>query len=182
MRLWWLSLFLFPTLALASEWNVDSSKSSLTFTAKQAGETFHGGFSRFTSKIHFDPQAIDKTDINITIDIASVHVEGEDRESEIGKAEWLDAKQFATATFLAKKAIATKNGYRAEGNLTLKGITKPMTVDFTLNESSNITTAKGTATLNRRDFHVGEGDEWESEQWVAFPVQIQFTIVATPKN
>ncbi|MFZ4125647.1 MAG: YceI family protein, partial [Rickettsiales bacterium] len=158
-----------------------SKKSSLTFTAEQAGEGFSGSFKRFTPHITFDKQALDKTDIRITIDMASVHVDGEDRNGEISKPEWLDSAKFATATFVATKTIATKNGYRAEGQLTLKGIIKPLALDFALSEGNGITTANGTATLNRRDFNVGVGSDWESDQWVAFPVDVQFTIVATPK-
>ncbi|MBN8542728.1 MAG: YceI family protein [Alphaproteobacteria bacterium] len=177
-----LALAFLPSLAIAQEWQVDPAKSSLTFTAEQAGDVFGGGFKRFTPAITFDATALDKTNIRVSIDLTSVEVEGSDRQAEISNTEWLDTKQFTSAEFSATSARKEGDHYIADGTLNLKGIKKPVSLNFSLSEANGTTTAKGTAQFNRRDFNVGAGSEWESDQWVAFPVHIQFTIVAKPKS
>lgn len=181
MKKIFLLIALIPSLTQAANWNVDSAKSKLTFTAEQAGEKFNGSFTHFTPQITFNPQALDKTNILVTIDMASVTIEGSDRQGEIGNAEWLNIQQFTSAEFTASGARQEGENYITDGTLNLKGIKKPVSLKFTLREANGITTAHGTAQLNRREFNVGTGSDWESDQWVAFPVDIQFTILATPK-
>lgn len=171
------SLFVSP--AIAKTWDIDAQKSSLGFTAEQAGEKFSGTFPDFKAQVTFDPEKTGDSDIRIEIPMARVQVEGEDRQEEITGNDWFDVKKFATASFVATHTSKLTNGsFVAKGTVTIRGISKPLDVPFTLREQGGFTLAKGTVTLNRRDFGIGQGSDWETDEWVAFPVSVQFTLYA----
>lgn len=167
--------------AFASSWVVDAAQSTLTFEASQAGESFHGGFSRFTPVIDFDPTHPELGQITVTIDMASVTVEGRDRTDALPGPDWLSVAQFPTATFRSRSiARMADNQFQATGDLTLRGVTRPLALSFALSPEGNATLATGSASLNRSDYGVGQG-RWADAQWVAFPVSVHFRLLATPR-
>lgn len=68
--------------------------------------------------------------------------------------------------------------YKANGTLTLRGVSKPVGLDFTLNIEGNVADMKGTAQLNRRDFDIGRG-MWKSDEYIPHDVQVQISLHAT---
>jgi polyisoprenoid-binding protein YceI len=168
---------LMATSAFAKTWDIDAQKSSLRFTAEQAGEKFSGKFPNVKAHVTFDPENAGDADIRIEIPVASIQVEGEDRQEEITGSDWFDAKQFATASFVATQTAKQPDGsFVANGTLTIRGVSKPLELPFTLREESGFTIAEGSITINRRDYGVGQGSDWETDEWVAFPVSVQFTL------
>lgn len=67
--------------------------------------------------------------------------------------------------------------YAADGTLTLRGVSKPLTLPFTLEISCDTAHAKGHLDLTRDAFGVGQGP-WATGQWVALEVGIDFDLVA----
>jgi polyisoprenoid-binding protein YceI len=172
--------------AFASQWQVDTAASHLSFEAEQAGEVFKGGFKSFTPEITLDVKQPEKGSISVTIDMASAHVEGKDRMDSLPTRDWFDVKQFPTATFVSKTITATGSdkagidNYLARGMLTVKGMTKPVDLPFSLKQEGANTVARGQLTLNRKEFAVGQGKEWDSDQWIKFPVKVSFEVHAAP--
>jgi len=177
--------FLFPAAclflalpAMAAPWTVDSTKSTLTFSATQAGEAFSGGFSTFTPHIIFDEAAPEKGTITVSVEMASLTVEGKDRMDALPTADWFAVKQFPTANFTSSRISKTgERAYSAEGILSIRGVSKPATLPFTLRSDGAATIAEGTMSLNRSDYGIGQG-RWASEEWVAFPVTVRYAIHA----
>lgn len=176
-------LLLVTTPVFAAPWVVDSATSKLTFEGEQSGEKFKGGFSKFTPTIEFDPAHPEQGKIEVVIDIASVTVEGKDRQDALPTSDWFDVKKFPSATFKSTSIKATgsdKSGlmdYEAKGTLTIRGISKEATLNFWLKTSGNNAESRGTATLNRSDYGIGQG-EWKSDAYIKFPVTVNFEIHA----
>jgi polyisoprenoid-binding protein YceI len=90
----------------------------------------------------------------------------------------LDVTEFPRAQFEAKSIRRTGNGaYEAVGVLTIRGITRPLTVPLTFDISGDTARLKGHAQLIRTAFGVGQG-EWASPQWVALEVGVDFDLLA----
>ncbi len=165
--------------AFAASWNVDSKTSSITFTADQSGETFGGSFPNYTAHITLDPAKPEGANIHITIDVAAVTVEGEDRQVELPGKEWLDAGSFPKAEFTSTKVTKHADGsFVANGTLAIKDVKKEIAVPFTLKETGNTALAEGSFTINRTDYNVGTGD-WVKDDWVKFPVTVSFALNAS---
>lgn len=180
LRLLILSLVaLCPLQLQAANWKIDPDKSSITFKAVQAGKSFEGIFKTFSAEIDFDPEYPHQGSIKATVDMASVDATDRQRNEALPQREWFDTSAYPQATFISSRiSKSADNRFEAEGLLTIKGISVPATLPFSLNEADHVTTAKATLSLNRSDFQIGTG-EWASDEWIGFNVDVFITIVAT---
>lgn len=170
-----------PIGAMAANWQVDSAASTLTFTGKQAGEAFTGSFTKFTPTVEFDPLKPETAKITVVVDMASASIPEKDKQDSLPTSDWFDTAKFTTATFTSTRVTSLSKqpgAYIAEGNLTLRGITKPIQLQFSFTEDKGRAMVDGTSTLNRSDFGVGQG-QWKDDQWIAYPVEVKFHLIAT---
>lgn len=162
-------------------WKIMPDGSSIKFTATQNGSPVTGEFKTFTGNINFDPEQLDKSNVDITVDIASVSGSYKEVSDTLKTPDWFDTKLFPQAVFKAdhfsKKA---DNTYVAQGNLTIRGKTQPVELTFTLPEYSKTKAlAKGDTTLKRTAFGVGQGD-WAKTDEVKDDVKVEFVLSAVP--
>lgn len=143
----------------ASQWNADHASSSVKFTAVQEGSKFTGTFGKFSAQISFDPAHPAQGSIVGVVETASVNTRDSDRDSQLPDPDWFDAKQFPEARFESKSIKAADGGgYVADGELTLKGKTKPAQLHFTFKTMGpDKAMFDGKMTVNRFDYNVGEG-------------------------
>ena len=179
-----LAFTLMATTAHAKPWQVDAASSTLTFTGAQAGTPFTGTFKTFTPVIDFDPVAPEKGSIRVAIDMASAHIaDDHEQDDSLPTEDWFFVKKFPQATFAStriSRAATGKNSYVAEGDLTIRGISKPVALAFTLAPEGTATRANGELSLTRTDFGLG-GKQWADDKWIAYPVKVSYSILATPK-
>jgi polyisoprenoid-binding protein YceI len=167
--------------ALGANWVVDATQSSLVFEASQAGQSTEGKFTRFTPAIDFDEATPEKGHITVTVDIASVTSDSKEAAEALPTSDWFGASQFPQASFTSTTIHKTgDHQFAAEGNLTLHGITRPITLPFILAAQGSKTRAVGQTTLNRQDFGIGQG-RWADDKWIGFPVIVHYSILATPQ-
>ena len=113
------------------------------------------------------------------IDPASAVTGDPQRDQALPGKDWFDIAQFPQAKFATTAIRKTgANTYAAAGTLTLRGVTKPVTLPFTLAISGTTAHARGRVSLVRTVFGVGQGS-WSSGQWVALDVGVDVDIVAT---
>lgn len=138
---------------------VQAPGSTLTFAGSYEGEVFTGRFPGFATKLSFDPKQLATSKLDVTIPIASATTGVEDFDGEmIGSAGFNSAK-FPQARYTATRFRALGgNKYAADGTLSLRGVSKPVTLTFTWTPGARPVLA-GKATVKRLDFGVG-GGEW----------------------
>jgi cytochrome b561/polyisoprenoid-binding protein YceI len=129
------------------------------FSVGNDGDTISGSFSKWTAQIVMDPDHPDSADIKVTIDMASASVGDAYKDGMLPGDEFFGVAAHPTATFVARGAQATgPNRYRANGTLTLKGVSKPQTIRFSLSGKDATRKVSGAATVARTPFGVGNGD------------------------
>jgi polyisoprenoid-binding protein YceI len=160
----------FSMSAFAAPWTVVPETSSVAFVGTQQGTKFNGRFQTFTATIDLDPADPTKGSIVGTVQLDSVNTRDHDRDASLLDKDWFNAKQFPEAKFESQKIEKTADGYVANGQLTLKGQTKPVAMKFTLTGSGSTAQFAGSMTINRFDFNVGEG--WNDTSWVAQDVAV----------
>lgn len=150
------------------------------FSVGNDGETIKGSFAKWTAAIIMDPDHPDSADIKVTIDMASASVGDSYKDGMLPGDEFFGVAAHPTATFVAKGAEATgPNRYRASGTLTLKGVSKPQTIRFTLSGKDAIRKVSGSATVARQNFGVGNGD---SSNGLTPQVALSFDFTAKRKE
>lgn len=167
--------------AMAKEWTVDYANSHLGFIGTQGTSSFNGEFKKFTSAIDLDPEKSDGGHITANIDMTSASAGSSERDGYLPQTDWFDTKQFPQAQFASTTIRKTgDHTFIADGNLTIKGISKPISLPFTLVQDGDHWRAQGKVTILRQDFHVGLG-QWANEQYVKYNVDVTVDIAAKPQ-
>jgi polyisoprenoid-binding protein YceI len=175
-------LFAIATCACAADipnWTVDPAKSRLGFSGTQTGEPFRGSFAGYKAAIAFDPAHPEAAHIKVTVDLSSATTGDTQRDTALPGDDWFDIAHFPQATFTSD-TIRKKSdgGYEAVGTLTLRGISRPLTLPFTLEINGASAHAKSHAMLVRTAFGIGQG-QWATDDYVALEVGIDIDIIAT---
>lgn len=161
---------------------VVGSGGRLGFSARWNGEPIDGRFARWTATILFSPDALDASRIDVSIDLGSVDTGDGQRDGTLTGSDFFDTGRFAKATYRASKFKALGgNRYRADGTLTLRGVSKAVPLDFTLDIDGDKARARGSATIDRTSFGVGQGD-YASTAEIAGPVAVSFDFKAAARN
>lgn len=181
-RLGFLIFILFFSLKSFSatpRFQIVPDKSSLGFVATQNDSPVSGQFKKFQGTIQFDPQQLATSMVNIIVDMNSVNASYDQVADTLKAAEWFNVKIFPQATFKASKFKKTGDkSYQAEGTLTMRDKTLPLTLDFTLDEFSKTAAhVTGSAMLKRNAFGVGQG-EWAATDSIKDDVKINFVVTA----
>jgi polyisoprenoid-binding protein YceI len=172
------ALSLLVTLAYAAvQWTLQPKDSQLSFVGTQAGAPFEGKFEKFTADIKFDPKDLASARFDVSIDTASVNTRDGERDSTLKGSDLFSVKQFPTARYVAEKFTDTGKGqFSATGKLTLRNVTKDTPIQFTFEENSAGAWLKGSASIKRLDFGVGQGD-WKDTETVANDVKVKFALL-----
>lgn len=166
----------------ATDWVVDPAHSRLTFVATQSGGEFQGGFKRFHADIAFDPRDLAGSRFHVTIETASADTQDETRDKALSGDDFFATGRWPTATFEATRFVAAADGrYEARGRLTIRGISRDVTVLFAFKPApaGRGAVLSGGTTIRRLDFGVGQG-EWQDTKWVGNDVRVQFDLALEP--
>jgi len=117
-------------LAQTSTWVPDKAHSEVDFSILHMSlSRVNGRFGNIGGAITFDEADITKSTVNVTIDVTSIDTGVSGRDSDLKSANVFDAAQFPTATFVSTSVAKNGSGLTVNGNLTLHGVTKPVTLD-----------------------------------------------------
>jgi len=170
---------LLATPAGAAGWAVDYAKSRLGFTVQWSNEPFSAAFKTWKADIDFDPADLAHARAAVTIDMASEASDEDEFDSGLRGVFGFEVSKFPSAQFLVTNFThKTGNDYVATGALTIRGVTKPVTLPFTLAISGKTAHITGTAQVMRTDFHVGEG-EWAGDKPASHAVTVTVDLTAT---
>jgi polyisoprenoid-binding protein YceI len=160
--------------APAPAWIIDKPGSSLRFASTFSGAPFSGGFSRWDANINFDPANLPGSQVTATVDMTSAGTGDADRDQSLPTPVFFNAAKFPRAVFTAHAFTAQGGGhFQAIGALTLRGVTKPLTVPFTLVINGPKARMNASLPLNRLAFGVGQ-EEWSKP--TAIPAAVTVTI------
>jgi len=168
-----------PAMAApAPAWTVDKAASKVAFSSTFDGEKFAGSFRRWDAQIRFDPKNLAGSTAVVSIDTASAVTGDADRDSALPDVKWFSAKAFPKATFRTTgfKALGGDR-YQAVGSLTLRGVSKPLTLPFTLVITGSQAKMNAQVSVSRLAFGVGQ-DEWKATSVIPDPVTVMIAVSA----
>ena len=172
-----LTLLLTALPATARPWIVEPTASRLEVGFSQGSSTVTARFERFEARIEFDPDALDRSSVEVDVDLASFASGDPTRDGQAVSSEFLDVATSPVATYRAKGFRALGGDrYAVEGDLTLRGVTRPVAHEAEIVIDGDRARARGTVPLARTDFAVGTrqfatGDTVGLEVVVTFEIQ-----------
>ena len=166
------------TPAMAADY-VQAPGSTLVFASKYDGEVFTGKFAGFTTTMSFDPARLETSKLDVVIPLTGASTGNGDRDSTLSGADFFNVAKFAQARYTATKFRSLGgNQYAADGNLSLRGVSKPVVLTFTWTPGAQPVLA-GKATVKRLDFGVGAGD-WADTGSIPNEVAVSTKVVLKP--
>ena len=144
-------------LPAAGNWKVDSANAKVNFTVHGPFGTVHGSFKGLEATINFNEKNLTASSITASIDAKTVSTGVSLRNSDLrNKEEWLNTDKFPRISFKSTKIEKTANGFKANGNMTIKGITKPAEIPFTFSDKESTAVFTGQFTIKREDYNIGK--------------------------
>jgi polyisoprenoid-binding protein YceI len=143
------------TIMATTKWVLDPMHSEVQFKVKHLViSTVTGSFKTFEGDLTTDNDDFTNASVNFSLDVNSLDTNQEQRDGHLKSAEFFDAEQYPTITFKS----TSFDGEELKGDLTIKGITKPVTLaaehggnatDFYGNTKAGF---EVTGKINRKDF------------------------------
>lgn len=143
----------------AVEWKLDTSHTNVGFSVPHLKVSkVEGRFKEVSAKVSLDDADLTKSEVSVDINAASIDTWDAKRDDHLKGPDFFDVKKFPKLTFKSTKLVKAGAGYKLTGNLTIRDVTKPVTLDATL--SAPVKTPWGnharavtvTGKVNRGDF------------------------------
>ena len=176
---------------IAGTWDIDTIHSEVSFVVRHLMVSkVRGRFDRFGGTIVTDAD-LTRSSVNVTIDASSVNTNEPTRDNHVRSADFLDVENFPTMTFVSTGIRNEQGAYAVDGDLTIRGTTRPVTLDVELNGfiadpyGGTRVGFSATAEINRDDFAVsfnGPIPGTDNAMVLSNKVQLTLEVEATLKD
>lgn len=171
--------------AEAPTWNIDNNHTSISFEATHFFTPVAGSFKDFDGNLNFDPENLESSSADFTVQIASVETDNEKRNGHLQSEDFFDAKKYPEMKFISSSFAKNGEDYTIIGNLTIRDITKEISVpvkmlgigDHPMKKGKLNTAMRAEFSLNRNDYEVGSGS-WTATAVVGDEVKVSVLLEA----
>jgi polyisoprenoid-binding protein YceI len=156
------SLLAAATVVASAEttWKIDSAQSQATFTIRHMGiSNVSGRFGNISGELTFDDKDLPKSTVSAAIDTTTVDTGVAQRDGHLKSPDFFDVAKFPTMSFVSKSIAHSGDDYTLTGDLTLHGVTKPVTLKLDAPDKEQLGPDNklhrgftATTTLHRQDF------------------------------
>jgi polyisoprenoid-binding protein YceI len=143
-------------------YNIDPTHSEVGFKIRHFFSKVPGRFNDFSGTVMLDDKDLAASSVDVTIQTASIYTNNERRDNHLRSEDFFSAEKFPAITFKSTKVTPGDGGkFKVDGDLTMRGVTKPVTLDAELvgqgavgRGGSSIAGFEATTTVNRKDFGI----------------------------
>lgn len=177
------SLFAAPAAAEPVAYTFDMSHSAISFTFDHLGfSTTEGRFGEWTGDLVIDQEEPSNSSVDVKVDVSSLNTFFADRDAHLKSADMFEVEKHPDARFTSKSVEKTgENTLAVKGDLTIKGITKPLVLNVTINKIGEHPVRKqpavgftATGVIKRSDYGVDYAVPYVSDE---IPVTINAEVL-----
>jgi len=140
-------------------WTIDAMHSEIGFKVKHLViSTVSGKFKTFEGTVESEKDDFSDAKISFSADIDSIDTGVEQRDGHLKSADFFEAEKYPKLTFESTSIVKDGDDYKLSGNLTLKGVTKPVTLNVELGGvgpnmyGQTVAGFEVTGKINRKEF------------------------------
>ena len=169
-------------LAATETLNFDGAHTRVGFSIRHFFTQVRGEFKNVTGTIALDQANLNASKVNVEIETASINTNNDRRDTHLRSGDFFDAEKNPKITFVSKTIAIKDNKGTMTGDLTMHGVTKPITLHVKLltspNESKHTRWSVTTDPLKRREFNLMFPQAAESMSGISQTVAINIEIEA----
>lgn len=110
---------------------IDSAHSTAGFSVKHMMiAKVHGAFEKMQGTFQYDPEAIENSHVEVSIDAASINTREKDRDNHLKSADFFDVEKYPTLQFVSTRFVQDGDELHILGDLTIHGVTKPVRLEM----------------------------------------------------
>jgi polyisoprenoid-binding protein YceI len=172
-------------------WNVDESHTEVNFEVRHFFTPVNGSFRDFDITLDYDPENPESSQVDATIQVASVDTGNDDRDQHLRTADWFNAEEWPAITFESRSVRSEgPNQLVAVGDLTIKDVTREVEMPIEvlgiqeippemqeMIGAEQVASFRANLEIDRRDYDVGTG-RWAETAVVGAPVNIEIVLEA----
>ena len=171
----------------ATEWTVDRAHSGVNFTINHFFTPVDGNFNDYQATVHFDPENLEGSHIDVIIPVESINTRNERRDNHLKSEDFFNTSVWPNIRFVSSSIEHNgDNQYVARGELTIRDITHSFDLPFELlgvmdhpmRENTKVAGIVAETVLMRTDYGVGVGD-WAATAVVGDRVNIRLNLELT---
>ena len=157
LSLLFLSASLFSGASLcAADFKLTADNTTVKFIGSKKDGKHEGSFKKLTGKFSVSGD-VTKAKLEVTIAIDSMVTDATKLTAHLKSPDFFDAKRFAEAKFVSKSIQAGTNGYLVSGDLTLHGVTHPLSFPARIDLADGGVTVSSQFELNRHEWGISYG-------------------------
>ena len=166
------------------KWEVDPAHSGIYFDIRHMFSTVRGQFEHFSGKMMIDEEDPSASTVSFEVKVDSVNTNIEERDAHLKGKDFFEVDKFPVMKFKSTSVKHVKDrDYLLEGNLTIKGITRKMTLPFKylgkienpMKPGAFVSGFECKFTINRLDYNVGD-ESFYKKGLIAKDVDITITL------
>lgn len=150
---------------------IDYGASSITFKIKNAGLSVDGEFKEYTATLVVDLKNLESSHVEGKIKTKSISTGINGRDNHLRKEDFFHVDKYPEINFKSTTLKAQGTGYVVVGKLSIKNVTREVSIPVAVTKTGTTELHEGTLTINRLDFHVGE-DSWVMSDDVVITIKI----------
>jgi polyisoprenoid-binding protein YceI len=180
---------------LPQQFEIDAAHSIMGFSAGFMGlSKVRGAFATFGGTIMYVPTAIERSSVSAIILTRSISTNTETRDRHLKSPDFFDAEKYPYITFRSTAIRKTPNGFIADGDFAMHGVTKRLSIPFTLLNApmadawgNQRMTYQANLTLSRKEYGILGTAFWNSEfdpgrMAVSDDIAVELLVSATIPN
>lgn len=150
-----------------ANYSIDPMHTSIYFEIPHMGlANVHGRINKFTGKVSTSGADLSKASVEFSAEARSIDTGVTPRDTHLKSADFFAVEKYPAITFKSTKISKSRNGYTAEGDLTIKAVTKKVSIPFKFygplkgsgEQPDKIGVIAEPIKINRRDFGVNYGN------------------------
>ncbi|MEX0844985.1 MAG: YceI family protein [Balneolaceae bacterium] len=189
-----LGIFAISSLALTNyaitSWTIDEAHSAVNFKVTHFFTPVNGQFNDYKATIHFDPENLEESMVDVKIMVSSIDTKNEKRDGHLKSDDFFNAEKWPHITFKSNRIESKgENEFVAHGTLTMKDVSKEIELPFKLlgvkdhpmQENALVAGITSSIKLDRTEYEVGVGD-WASDAVIGDEVTVDLNLELNSKK
>ncbi|MFW5758761.1 MAG: YceI family protein [Bacteroidota bacterium] len=138
----------------ASNGDINQNASLVSFEVKNMGvKTVEGTITGMHGTVNFSPDDTENSYFKVCIKSSTINTNNNKRDKHLREEDFFDVEEYPEICFESDNISATKNGYEVQGKLTIRNVTRIVTIPFSY-EDKILT---GNFSVERKNYNVGDG-------------------------